>query len=204
MLNPSIIALDADGVLLDYHEGYARAWENAFGQRVYVVDPQAYWPRDRYGVPRLAAEQRRELQAAMDKDFWSSLQPLPGVHEACALLREAGHRLICVTALSAEHELARLQNFWRHDLPIERVMATGRESLSGASPKARALRELRPVAFVDDYLPYFEGVSRDSDTHYGLILREPNGSPNHGDGLRWVDAVYPDLLSFARRWTLGF
>ena len=41
-----IIALDADGVLLDYNRAYAGAWERAFGQRPAEADPHAYWAMD--------------------------------------------------------------------------------------------------------------------------------------------------------------
>jgi len=34
-----IIALDADGVLLDYHHAYARAWAEAFGHPPALRDP---------------------------------------------------------------------------------------------------------------------------------------------------------------------
>jgi beta-phosphoglucomutase-like phosphatase (HAD superfamily) len=40
-----IIALDADGVLLDYGLAYAGAWERAFGQYPRERDPQAYLRR---------------------------------------------------------------------------------------------------------------------------------------------------------------
>jgi hypothetical protein len=42
--------VDADGVLLDFHLGYAGAWERAFGKRPLERDPLAYWPMDRWHV----------------------------------------------------------------------------------------------------------------------------------------------------------
>jgi len=39
-----IIALDADGVLLDYGLAYAGAWQKAFGTYPAERDPLAYWP----------------------------------------------------------------------------------------------------------------------------------------------------------------
>jgi beta-phosphoglucomutase-like phosphatase (HAD superfamily) len=49
-----IIALDADGVLLDYGLAYAGAWQKAFGQFPPERDPLAYWPTDRWDVECLA------------------------------------------------------------------------------------------------------------------------------------------------------
>ena len=37
-----LIALDADGVLLDFHLGYAGAWARAFGTLPAERDPFAY------------------------------------------------------------------------------------------------------------------------------------------------------------------
>ena len=64
--NTKRIALDADGVLLDYNLAYASAWERAFGVRPELRDPQAYWPADRWGVERLAGELLDRLRASFD------------------------------------------------------------------------------------------------------------------------------------------
>ena len=50
MAKKGIIALDADGVLLDYGLAYAGAWQKAFGQIPRERDPLAYWPIDRWDV----------------------------------------------------------------------------------------------------------------------------------------------------------
>ncbi|MFZ6681936.1 hypothetical protein [Undibacterium sp. Tian12W] len=57
---------------------------------------------------------------------------------------------------------------------------------------------MKPVAFVDDYLPYFRGVP--DDIHMALIIREPNGTPNIGDELKNVSSSHSDLLEFAKWW----
>jgi hypothetical protein len=41
-----IIALDADGVLLDYGSAYAGAWRKGFGFPPRERVPRAYWPID--------------------------------------------------------------------------------------------------------------------------------------------------------------
>ena len=48
-----IIALDGDGVLLDYHLAYQLVWQKAFGILPEIKDPMAYWPKDRYDVRHL-------------------------------------------------------------------------------------------------------------------------------------------------------
>ncbi|WP_342769331.1 hypothetical protein [Simplicispira hankyongi] len=91
----------------------------------------------------------------------------------------------------------RRRNLERLGFPIERVIATGHGTDQG-SPKAAALRSLRPVAFVDDYGPYFAGV--EAGIHKALVMRGPHGSPNTADVLRLVDSNHPDLLGFAQWW----
>jgi hypothetical protein len=38
-----IIALDCDGVLLDYHTNFAQIYEKTFGKQLSIVSPNAYW-----------------------------------------------------------------------------------------------------------------------------------------------------------------
>lgn len=192
-----IIALDCDGVLLDYHAAYRFAWEQAFGVLPVVVDPHAYWPIERYAVRCLAGEELAHFRQHFDEQFWSSIPVIPGALEACRTLSNAGFELVCVTAIDPLHREARVQNLRIHDFPIERVIATSNAD-EEVSPKAAALAELRPVAFVDDFLPYFRGIP--AGIHAALILREPNGSPNSGADLRLVHSQHADLADFAKEW----
>lgn len=192
-----IIALDADGVLLDYHEAYAKAWAKAFGTRPAVRDPAAYWPIDRWEVRRLYGDELVTFWACFDAEFWATIPAIPGAVVACRKMAEAGYELVCVTAMEGQFEAARRRNLDTHGFPITRVITTAIPT-RGVSPKAAALRELQPVAFVDDYLPYMRGVAQ--GIHTALVLREPNGSPNCGDELYDVHSQHADLAAFARWW----
>ena len=192
-----LIALDADGVLLDFHLAYAGAWQRAFGQAPAERDPLAYWPMDRWKVERLDAKRRLQFRASFDEQFWATVPPIAGALQACQRLHDAGYELVCVSALELEYEAARLRNLKQLGFPIERVIATGNEAVE-RSPKADAIIELRPVAFVDDYLPYLRGVPR--DVHTALVLRAPNGSPNTGDELVLAKSVHQDLAGFTEHW----
>jgi beta-phosphoglucomutase-like phosphatase (HAD superfamily) len=55
-MTKGIIALDADGVLLDYGLAYASAWQKAFGTYPGERDPLAYWPIDRWEVERVEGD----------------------------------------------------------------------------------------------------------------------------------------------------
>ena len=192
-----LIALDADGVLLDFHLGSAGAWQRAFGSTPAERDPLAYWPIDRWLVERLDDEGRAHFRRHFDDEFWSSVPAIEGAVDACNRLHDAGFDLVCVSALDAEHEAARLRNLRDHGFPIERVFATG-NAAGERSPKADAIAALAPEAFVDDYLPYFRGVP--GAVHTALILRAPNGSPNAGPELSLARSIHQDLPSFAEYW----
>ncbi len=192
-----LIALDADGVLLDFHLAYAAAWGRAFGKAPAERDPLAYWPMDRWKVERLDAKRRAQFKATFDEFFWATVPAIEGALQACQRLHDAGYELVCVSALGLQFEAARLRNLKQLGFPIERVIATGNDAVE-RSPKADALTELRPVAFVDDYLPYLRGVPR--DVHTALVLRAPNGSPNTGNELVLAKSVHQDLAGFAEHW----
>jgi phosphoglycolate phosphatase-like HAD superfamily hydrolase len=191
------IAIDGDGVLLDYNTAYAQAWFNAFGERLILSNPQAYWPIERWSARLLANDELEQFRNAFDQEFWSTIPAIPGALEACERLADQGYNLVCVTALHDRFADARAHNLRHLGFPISRVITTS-NVIAGVSPKARAIADLRPVAFVDDYSPYLVGVA--PPVHLALILRDPVGSPNTGELLNTPDSSHADLLEFANWW----
>ena len=197
MMGRPLIALDADGVLLDFQLGYAGAWQRAFGNIPLERDPLAYWPMDRWHVERLDASQREVFRAVFDETFWRTVPAIDGAVQACLRLCEAGFDLVCVSALDLEFESARLRNLQDLGFPIKRVIATG-NAAGERSPKAETITELKPLAFVDDYIPYMRGVP--ADVHTALVLRGPNGSPNVGVDMALAKSTHRDLVGFVDHW----
>lgn len=193
-----ILALDADGVLVDLHIGYARAWQRAFGITPAERDPLAYWPMDRWDVGPVDAEQRLLLrQQFQHPELWETLPAIAGAVDACHRLHDAGYELVCVTALEERFQAARARNLKALGFPIRRVFATGHAE-GERSPKADAIAALRPVAFVYDYIAYMRGVP--TEVHTALVLRAPNGSPNVGDELKLARSMHQDLADFTDHW----
>ncbi|WP_085998766.1 hypothetical protein [Rhodoferax ferrireducens] len=120
--------------------------------------------------------------------------------QACHDLVVGGYELVCVSALRAEFTQARLQNLKTLGFPIEIVVATGND-VTQLSPKASVIEKLKPVAFVDDFLPYHRGVPH--GVHKALIRREENGSPNVGPELENVNSQHLNLREFANWWLAG-
>jgi hypothetical protein len=161
------------------------------------LDPDAYWPMDRWGVQHLSGDELVKFRAVFDVDFWSSIPAMAGALDACHRLHDHGFQLVCVTALEECFVPARLANLRDLEFPIERVYGV-RHQAGSTSPKAEMIDALQPVAFVDDYLPYMAGIR--SETHTALILREPHGSPNTGAGLDAVGSTHLDLAAFSHWW----
>lgn len=192
-----MIALDGDGVLLDYSLAYASAWHKATGIYPAELDPKAYWPMDRWGVERLTGENLARFRTCFDDAFWRSIPPMENAVLACNLLHDEGYELICVTAIGEHIVPARLKNLRDHGFPIEKVIATPGASVDH-SPKAKVLNQLQPEVFVDDYLPYMRGVH--PHIQKALILREPNGSPNAGAELAFISSIHLNLAEFVEWW----
>ncbi len=200
-MSKKLIALDADGVLLDYSLAYASAWEKAFGVYPKLKNPNAYWPIDRWAVERLSGSQLDIFRSVQDEEFWSTIPAINGAIEACHLLRNAGYELICVTALHERFRASRQKNLLDLGFPIDAVL-TVEHNDGTVSPKATVINGLKPLAFVDDYLPYMAGI--DTDVHLALILRDPDNSPNTGVGLDHVHSNHTDLENFAMSWLTDF
>lgn len=200
-LQKPLIALDADGVLLDYHQAYRLAWLQAFGEDLQEVNPNAYSPSDRWGARRLQSrEELAILHEAMREAFWSDMQAIDGALKACNALHDAGFELVCVTALANKYETHRMENLKRLGFPIERVHATGSDwaAAESISPKAKILNQLKPVAFVDDFAPYLRGVS--DSIHKAIIMGGIDSSPNVGEDLLLANSQHQDLLNFSLDW----
>lgn len=132
-----VIALDCDGVLLDYSTAYGRVWERAFGERVALKCARAYWPIERWGVRYLSGDELQHLRAQMDETFWRTIPAIEGSVQACSQLRSMGYRLVCVTAIAPRYLAARMQNLRDLGFEIEGVIATGADAYQ-ESPTASA------------------------------------------------------------------
>lgn len=191
------IAIDADGVLLNYNEAYAVAWQRAFGILPDLKNGDAYWPQKRWRVESLTGPTLEHFRSHFDEAFWSSLPAYDGAIDACLRLKRAGFDLVCVSAIDPRFRRARERNLQNLGFPIERVFCT--EGIDGPiSPKALALMSIAPIAFVDDYLPYMRGIP--SSIHAALITRDPFGSPNVGSELDLVHSQHACLAEFADWW----
>ena len=155
---------------------------------------------DRWEVQRLTGEPLGQFRRSFNELFWGSVPPMAGALDACDALTRAGYDLVCVSALPTQFRQARANNLRQLGFPIEVVYATGHLD-APRSPKADVLHKIRPVAFVDDYLPYLLGI--DEEIHCALIMRGMSGSPNQGPHLCLAASRHQNLLEFSKWWIGG-
>lgn len=174
------ITLDVDGVLLDYHEAYARLWARVFGTYPAIVDKHAYSVRNRYDVRTLVGDELAHFNSFKDQEFWTTMNPIDGALDACYRLKELfpGVKLIAVSALPMEAQEWRKQNLLDLKFPIDECHATGRAmETPTAGPKSFLLNRIKPRYHVEDHLPYFLGV--DPEIRRVLIHRNAHDRRSH-------------------------
>ena len=193
-----LIALDADGVLLDYNRQYGAVWARHFGQSPVCTDPRAYHAARYWGVN--APAKGHPFWDRFDAEGWQDMPAMPGAIEACQGLAAAGHRLVCVTSMPPHRQAHRQANLEALGFPIEQVVATGPVEDKTANPKRAAIEALRPDWFVDDELRKLKDL-------FGVrcVLVDPDhsDSPNQGQPDSYLSMRVADLAEFANRLLAG-
>lgn len=190
-----VIAIDGDGVIFDYSEGYIRAWEKCFGYRPAVVNPAATMVTDKYGVPHLEGDELEHFRSEFSDDFWATLPILEGAEEACRMLHEK-YDLAMVTAIQPNHLDARTRNIG--DMPFFDIIATPYEGFNrrlDKSPKINAVKKLGAIAFVDDYLPFHRGMPTNIHT---ALIGSKNAAYDDMQLLLNISSIHSSLLDFAQ------
>ena len=194
------IALDADGVLLDYRETYARMYELAFGVKP-VRNPGVYYhAENQFETPRLNTQEGLDhFYRTFDLHGWTTMKPMPGAVEATKELDRLGWELICVTSMPERYLPLRIQNLKSLGMPIRDSFAAHRHPLQPthtSNPKAEIIAKINPHYFVDDLADNF--LDLPPHIHKVLIDRGELDSPNHRHREHATTYV-KDLNHFVRR-----
>lgn len=198
-MKKEIIVLDCDGVLLNYNRAYPAAWEAAFGEKLVLKNPGMHHAFNEYDCPFKDDAQKAKFYEHFTGDLWATMPPLEDALAACNELVELGYELVCVTTMPSQFHEFRLKNLTLHNLPISRTFSLGRDKSRPAyNAKKELLLELKPVAFVDDYVANFFDLE-DCGIHKALIYRNQSDSPNN-DHLHLADSVHSNLQGFVDFW----
>lgn len=153
MTAPLLIAVDCDGVLLDYNRAFGGVWMRHFQVALTPAEPRAYHATAFWGVERPPKD--HPFWAQFAAECWRHMPAIPGALEACRRLADAGHRLVCVTSMPQEHRADREANLRDLGFPLEAVVATGscdHDKTKTHNPKLAAITQLAPDWMVDDEL----------------------------------------------------
>lgn len=187
-----LIALDADGVLLDYNRGYGGVWEKHFGVAPELCEPRAYHATTYWGVENPPKD--HAFWEQFDREGWANMPAMPGALEACLRLSQAGHTLVCVTSMPEHRAEMRLANLKELGFPIERVIATGTPEDKTINPKKQAIEALQPDWFVDDELRKLKDLP---GVRTVLIDPEHPDTPNLNQEDSYLSLRVADLAAFA-------
>jgi FMN phosphatase YigB (HAD superfamily) len=191
-----ILAIDGDGVLVDYRKAFPGVWKKAFGTDLPLLHENAYHATTAYGIHWENASQEAHFYAHFDDEAWETMPAFEGAIEACESLVAAGYRLVCVTSMNPAYVEARRRNFRALSLPLEEVVAVQRKHC--LNPKLEVLHRLRPLALVDDLLDNFNGL--DAGIHSALIDYKRFDAPGRELGGVTARSVHGSLLEFSRFW----
>lgn len=174
MTKNKIIALDCDGVLLNYNEAYGRALEQFLGIKPNIVSPESYFCHNYFDV-KLKPEQKTEFFKFFNDKGWATMTDLPQSIEATKKLRQDGYKIIVVTSMPKMAQEMRHQNLLNLGFAIDATIATGKKQ-NNINPKKSYIEVLSPEYFVDDLVENFHNI--DSPTHFVLVDNEAPDSPN--------------------------
>lgn len=189
-----LIALDVDGVLLDYNTQFARLVERALDRPLRLIDPEAHHFANAYGIT-LSREDKQKVYALFDQEGWLTMPPMAQAVDAAQRLHADGHRLFCVSSMPPRFAEHRAQNLVNLGIPIDGVIGSDRdEAREGHNPKAEHLIALAPDVFVDDQLRNF--LDLPASICKVWIDRGTHDSPNNGMDPSLADHRFPSLFAF--------
>lgn len=186
MPKPNVIAVDVDGVLVEFLSGFERAFEATIGRPAVRISPS--WALDvAYGIS--AAELDAVWRAVAAMHIYRDLPPLPGAFEALRMLDDAGYEVHAVTAIEPQYWDDRYENLSALGFKGNSIHAVGH------GPKTPVLQQLRPVLFADDQVKHLHQAPFVPNRVW--IHTQDEQFPEIG-GVHTHEA--PSLLEFVQHW----
>lgn len=157
-----IIALDCDGVLLNYIDKYKSIYEEMFNTEISVVNPRSFTADVHLGIDWTGREKEQcDFYELFAQKGWKSMKALPGAVQATEHMRDLGYKVVVVTSMPEEKALDRASNLKDVGIYFNDVIACGCHSKTrpGLNLKESHLKKLKPEYFADDLLSNFYNVS---------------------------------------------
>ncbi len=189
-----IIAVDADGVMLDYNSAYKEVYMQGFGIDLALVDKNAFHAHNMWSQEQINAKQKSDFyKMSHVLRIWKRMKALEGAVVAINNLVDSGYEIVCVTSMPAQYEADRLHNLQALGFKINRVIATSRKGKG--NPKKSYIESLCPLYFVDDLIKNFEGIESSAQLVY--IDRKYSDNPNVDQGHIPYHQTFSSLKEFS-------
>jgi FMN phosphatase YigB (HAD superfamily) len=185
-----VIALDVDGVLLDFMPAFDKAAEALLGKRIKIHKDEHslnhYHLKDR--IQSTQEDVDAVLQYMIDTGVYANLQPLPGAREALDAIKAEGFKIVLVTALPEAAKLSRLLNLKNYlDFEPDEIHCVGM-----GMTKGEKLKEIQPDVFIDDRIDYL--ASGASIYHLAWVDQKESQKDKHS----MVDVHVHSLLEWTQ------
>lgn len=177
----AVVALDVDGVLLDFEAFFQKILAAVVQRPVYIAQAN-YDLRTRYDVTPDEAEKAIERLA---RQRWSQIPAEPGAQAGYQRLVSDGYRPVAITGIDPARHDERMENLEALGMPVERLICTGGPGVS----KAQALRQVAPAWFVDDRLVHLAEAEQAGLQSAGWVYRRDYQEP-----LARVDQLFQGRL----------
>lgn len=194
-LQYDLVALDADGVILDYNQTYAQMFKKAYGIELKVVNPLSYAAFECFAMKKQDPEMVKDFHQRLHHlGMWREMSAFPGALDAVKMMTTKGYRCICVTSMPKQFAHHRLENLQTLGFPINEVIATNHSNR--INPKKSYIEALHPAYFVDDILKNFEDLNVQTE----LVFLD-NGfedTPNKSQQHQYAHRTVKSLKEFAQ------
>lgn len=183
--NQPTIALDTDGVTLDFVPTWHRVAEQVLGRNLKEMNPASYSMHKKLNITK--AEGDLVWAEFYRNGSLAQLAPVPGAVEAVIELK-LHYNLVAVTAIDPVYTKLCEQNLADHGMAMP-VVAVG---MSGC--KRETLHRIRPILYVDDMVHHLKTAP--TSTH---VVWLNTGLEQIVPWDDVVDTHYPDLLTWLQK-----
>ena len=174
-MSKEIILIDCDQCILNFNQRVADIYEENFGRKPKIKDPNAFKATNVYDFSDLSmAEMAIFKMKCTGENMWSKMKPMAGALEFVTSLSEH-FSFIVFTSMQPVFENVRMKNLQEEGFKIEKVIAV--QGSKTHNPKEDYARETNAVFFIDDLAKNFKGI-HDIPTELILLDHEYSDGAN--------------------------
>jgi len=148
-----LIALDIDGVILDFLGHFLKIYNNRNGTSLTTDDITDFLPSGNLDDLIKKKDWDENFDFFVDNGGFSSLPSFEGARVAIENIIKAGHHIVYITAREPKLSGQTIISFILNNIPLKKIYFAPHS-------KEQALKDLNPDIFVDDRLKHLEEAER--------------------------------------------